>query len=124
MLVLAILGVFAPCIFKGHGFVDGGMLDNVPADELVALGEEKVIAAKFPPGHHDKIKTIYDVVFKSIDLMFDDRDKKTIDPKCFILDINLMDAKVFDIRKIDYCYHIGYALAKEKMDEIKKYIQL
>lgn len=121
--MLAIHGVFAPCVYKEHEFVDGGMLDNVPADELVALGEEKVIAAKFPPGHHDKVRSVYDVVFKSIDLMFDDRDKKTIHPNCYIFDIALMDVKVFDIRKIDYCYQVGYATAKEQIETIKNYIQ-
>jgi len=72
---------------------------------------------------HDKVNSVYDVVFKSIDVMFDDRDKKTIDNHCYIFDITLIDVKVFDIRKIDYCYHVGYAMAKEQMEAIKKYIE-
>lgn len=40
-------GVFAPCLFKEHKFVDGGVLDNVPADEVKKLDVDKVIAIKF-----------------------------------------------------------------------------
>lgn len=116
-------GVFAPCVYKEHKFVDGGLLDNVPADELLQMGENKILAAKFPPGKHEKIQSVYDIAFKSIDIMMDERDKKTIDTQCFVLDIALVDAKVFDIRKIRYCYQVGYAIAKDNMHAIKQYIE-
>ena len=39
-------GLFAPCEYKGHRFVDGGLLDNVPVEELKKLGVDKTIAIK------------------------------------------------------------------------------
>ena len=61
-------GVFAPCIYKGHKFVDGGILDNVPADEVKKLGVDKVLTLKFATALNYDPKNIYEIAFKSIDL--------------------------------------------------------
>lgn len=123
MQVQVIHGVFAPCGYKGHQFIDGGVLNNVPADALQAIGEKKVLAVKFPPGNQDRIRNVYDVVFKAIDVMFDDRDNTTIHKNNLIVDIPLIDAKVFNIRKLDYCYHVGYATTKENIGKIREYLE-
>lgn len=33
--------MFAPTIFKEHKFVDGGIIDNLPAQEVRKLGADK-----------------------------------------------------------------------------------
>ena len=66
-------GVFAPCMYKGHKFVDGGILDNVPADEVKKLGVDKVLTLKFATALNYDPKNIYEIAFKSIDLLFEAR---------------------------------------------------
>ena len=39
--------VFNPCEYKTHKFLDGGILDNVPAQEIKLQGANKVIAINF-----------------------------------------------------------------------------
>ena len=116
-------GVFAPCEYLGHKFVDGGILDNVPAQEVRKLGVDKVITIKFGAGLDYEPKNIYDVAFKSIDIMFEQRDKYAIKESDFVLDLDVSEASVFNIKKIDYCYNVGYTTTLEKIEEIKKILE-
>ena len=66
----AIHGVFSPCIYMNHKFVDGGIIDNVPAGEVRKLGVDKVLTIKFANDLESDPKGIFEIVFKSIDLLF------------------------------------------------------
>lgn len=116
-------GVFAPCEYKEHKFVDGGILDNVPANEVRKLGVDKVITIKFSAGLDYEPKNMYEVIFKSIDILFEQRAKEAIQESDFIIDLDLSQASVFNIKKIDYCYNIGYITTLTKIKEIKKMLE-
>ena len=113
-------GVFAPCIYKGHKFVDGGILDNVPADEVKKLGVDKVLTLKFATALNYDPKNIYEIVFKSIDLLFEARSQEAIHASDLVVDLDVSEASVFDVKKIDYCYNAGYVTMLTKINEVKK----
>lgn len=119
MQVVAIHGVFAPCDYLGHKFVDGGILDNVPAKEVRKLGADKVITLKFSSDLEYEPKNIYDVILKSVDILFDGRSQEAIHESDYVIDLKLPDARVFDTKKVDYCYEIGYMTAITNLIEIK-----
>ena len=111
--------MFAPCEYLGHKFVDGGILDNVPSKEVKKLGVDKVLTIKFSASLNYAPKNIYEVAFKSIDILFEERAKEAIKDSDFVLDLNLSEASVFNTKKIDYCYNVGYITALTKVKEIK-----
>ncbi len=113
-------GVFAPCEYLGHKFVDGGLLDNVPAGEVRKLGADKVLTVKFSTALSYEPKSIYEVVFKSIDILFDARAEEAKKQSDLVLDLDLSEASVFNIKKIDYCYNVGYITALTKIKEIRE----
>lgn len=113
-------GVFAPCIYKGHKFVDGGILDNVPADEVRKLGVDKVLTLKFATALNYDPKNIYEIAFKSIDLLFEARSQEAIHASDLVIDFDVSEASVFDTKKIDYCYNVGYITMLTKINEVKK----
>jgi len=119
-LVVVIHGVFAPCEYLGHKFVDGGLLDNFPAGEVRKLGADKVITIKFSSSLNYTPKNIYEVVFKSMDILFEHRAVEAIKESDFVIDLDLSEASVFNTKKIDYCYNIGYINTITKVNEIKK----
>jgi NTE family protein len=121
--VVAIHGVFAPCEYKNHKFVDGGILDNVPAGEVRKLGADKVLTIKFSAGLNYEPKNVYEIAFKSIDLLFEGRAQEAVKESDYVIDLDLSEASVFNIKKIDYCYNIGYITAIEKMKEIKEMLR-
>jgi len=112
-------GVFAPCEFQGHKFVDGGILDNYPAIEVRKLGVDKVLTIKFSTQLNNEPKNIYEIAFKSIDILFDARAEQAKNESDMLIDLSLPEASVFNTKKIDYCYNIGYVTTIAKIEEIK-----
>lgn len=115
--------MFAPCQYKNHKFVDGGVLDNVPAGEVKKLGIDKVLTIKFSAGLNYEPKNIYEVAFKAVDIIVEGRAEKAINESDLVLDLELSEANMFNIRKIDYCYNIGYITTITKINEIKKMLK-
>ena len=113
-------GVFAPTIYKEHKFVDGGIIDNLPTDEVRKLGAEKVLSIRFSSENNNDPKNMLEVMMKSVDLMFDQRTAQEVESSDFAITLDLPEASIFNIRKIDYCYNQGYIAAMENMAKIKK----
>ncbi len=116
-------GVFAPTIYQGHKFVDGGIIDNLPAQEVRKLGAEKVLSIRFSSKNDNDPKNIFEVALKSVDLLFDQRTAAEIASSDYAITLDLPEASVFNIKKIDYCYERGYVTAIEHMKEIKEMIE-
>lgn len=113
-------GMFAPTIYKTHKFVDGGVIDNLPTHEVRKLGAEKVLSIRFSSETKSDPKNIFEVALKSIDLLFDQRTDFEIASSDYSITLDLPEASVFNIKKIDYCYNQGYVAAIENMSKIKE----
>ena len=113
-------GVFAPTIYKEHKFVDGGIIDNLPAHEVRKLGAEKVLSVRFSSANKTDPKNVFEVALKSVDLLFDQRTAAEIASSDFALTLDMPEASVFSVKKIDYCYNQGYIAAIENMSKIKE----
>lgn len=116
-------GVFAPCEYQGHKFVDGGILDNLPAGEVKKLGVDKILSIKLSSNLQSDPKNAYEVIFKSIDILFESRIKEAFDQSDFMLDLDLSEANMFNIKKIDYCYNMGYVNTIANMTKIKEILK-
>lgn len=112
--------MFAPTEYLEHKFVDGGILDNIPADEVKKLGADKIISVKFANVGNEDPKSLVEVLTKSIDLLFEARAYEAKNISDYLLDLELPEATVFSIKKIDYCYEIGYKTTIENINEIKR----
>ena len=84
------------------------------------LGVDKIITVKFSTDLSYTPKNIYDVIFKSVDILFEGRSKEAIEQSDYVLDLKLPEARVFDTKKIDYCYEIGYVTAITEINKIKE----
>lgn len=116
-------GMFAPTIYKNHKFVDGGVIDNLPAQEVRKLGADKVISVRFSSETKSDPKNIFEVALKSVDLLFEQRTAAEIESSDFAITLDLPEASVFNVKKVDYCYNQGYITAIEKMPKIKKMLK-
>ena len=52
--------------------------------------------------------------------MFDDRDSERIINSDYILKVDVAEASVFDIKKLEFCYDRGYVETIENIDKIEK----
>ncbi len=113
-------GVFAPFDYKEYRFVDGGILDNVPTNEVKKLDVDKVLTIKFPPKELENPRTAINVLLRCMDIIFNERDSRTIEGSDYILNLDVNSSSTFDIKKIDLCYETGYIRTIQEINKIKK----
>lgn len=113
-------GVFAPFDYGEYRFVDGGILDNIPVDEVKKLGVDKILTIKFVLNRNSKPRGIYGITMKCVDTIYEGLSKEATQMSDYICDIDVSKSNTFNIRKIDYCYEEGYKYAISRIDEIKK----
>ena len=113
-------GIFCPCEFEGHSFYDGGILDNVPVEEVRKQGADKVIAVNFKADDVDNSSNIMDLGMRTLDIMGNKISEKNLEKSDFILSVKTDKTGLFDIEKLDSCYKYGYQAVLENIDKIKQ----
>ena len=110
---------FSPCKHGGCAFMDGGVLNNVPADEVRLQGADKVISVKF---HSDEItadSNLMDVAMKCIDIMGSKISEKSLKISDYVLDVYTDKVGLLDYQKVDKCFEYGYNAVMENIDGIR-----
>lgn len=115
--------VFCPCEFKKHSFLDGGVLDNVPVEEVKKQGADKVIAINFKADEINNKSNIMDLVMRTIDIMGNKIGEDNLEKSDIVLTIKTDKTGLLDTKKLDSCYKYGYDTISEKIEEIKQVLQ-
>jgi len=113
-------GVYAPFKYENYMFVDGGLLDNIPSEEVKKAGADKVITVKFRFEPNGNPQSTYGIVTKSIDLVFERLSEIETKHSDYVLNIDLKDISIFNMRKITECYKLGYTQTNEQIEKIKE----
>lgn len=87
------------------------------------MGADKILTIKLSTAVDYEPKNIYEVAFKSIDILCDKIAESEIKQSDFVINLDLSQASVFNIKKIDYCYNIGYITTLAKIEEIKEMLE-
>lgn len=113
--------VFCPYEFKEHIFLDGGTVDNIPVNEVIAQGADKVITVNFESIKIDNKSNVMDVVLRTIDIMGSRISENELKNSDLIITVPIDDGVgLLDVDRIESCYKYGYDKTMEKMDEIKE----
>ena len=115
-------GIFAPCIYNKHKFLDGGLLDNVPVDEVKKLGADKVIAVRFKLNKTAKTVGMRSTLNKGIDIMFNKIETEEVKKADYVLEIDTKNVNPFDFKQSNKCYKLGYEQTKAEINKIKEII--
>ena len=114
--------IFAPCIYNKHKFVDGGILDNIPVEEVKKIGADKVIAVRFKLNKTSRTIGIRSTLNKAIDIMFSKIEGEEVKKADYVIEIDTQDVNPFDFKQSNKCYKYGYLQTKKEIANIKKMI--
>lgn len=114
--------IFAPCIYNKHKFVDGGILDNIPVEEVKKIGADKVIAVRFKLNKTSRTIGLRSTLNKAIDIMFSKIEGEEVKKADYVIEIDTQDVNPFDFKQSNKCYKYGYLQAKKEIVNIKKMI--
>ena len=68
---MALPGVFTPVEINGRVLADGGMVENIPVETVLAMDADAVIAVELqlPPGDRTELQSLTGVLSRAIDVM-------------------------------------------------------
>lgn len=112
-------GVFCPCDFEKHKFLDGGVLDNIPVIEVKKQGVQKVIAVNFKADDINEESNVMDIAMRTIDIMGNKISEESIAQSDYLLTISTDKTGLLDVEKLDECYKYGYKETIRNMKNIK-----
>lgn len=115
---------FSPCRVEKHAFMDGGAMDNIPVREVKKQGADKVIAVKFDADQIDEESNIMDIVMKTIDIMGSKISEESLEMSDYILNVYTDKVGLLDVEKLDKCYKYGYDCVINRIDDIKKKLEI
>ena len=114
--------IFSPCSMEKHIFMDGGVLDNIPVNEVKKQGADKVIAVKFNSDDINENSDIMDITMKTIDIMSSKISEESLEMSDLILNVYTDKVGLLDTKKLDSCYKYGYDCVIKNLNEIKRLI--
>lgn len=116
-------GVFCPCEFDYHMFIDGGTLNNIPVRDVKKIGADKVLAINFQADEIDSETRVMDILMRAIDIMGNKISEQDLAQSDMILSIPTDKAGLFDVDKIEKCYKLGYDAVVNNLSKIKELIE-
>lgn len=115
-------GVFNPCEYGKHKFLDGGILNNIPAKEIKKQGADKVISVNFKADSINEKSTVMDIAMRALDIMGNKISDESLKLSDMILTIETDKTGLLEIENLDKCYKYGYRETIKNIDKIKKII--
>ena len=77
---MAIPGVFTPVEINGRVLADGGMIQNIPVETVLAMEADAVIAVELhlPPGNTSQLETLPGVLGRAVDVMVTQNERRSL----------------------------------------------
>ena len=115
--------VFSPCKINGKDFLDGGIKENIPWKELEYIGCEKIFAVNFYSKYKKKCcDNIIDIAQRTLELINEELNRHEINKIDFLHTIELDEVSLLEVEKLEEIYKEGYRQTKNKIKDIKKYL--
>ena len=116
--------IYEPMKYKDKFFLDGGILDNIPAKVVKELGADKVISVKFDSDKIDEQSNAIDIIVKVTDLMSEKISDEDLASSDYVITVPTDGAGILDVSKIDYCFKSGYETTKKQIGAILKMLEM
>lgn len=118
--------LFKPVALDGMMLVDGGLLNNMPADVCRNMGADVVIGVDLNHrrGEGTKSTKLVDILLATWDITTKSTMYKGLQNSDLVIEPELKEFKRTSLDKIDEMVAEGYRAAREKMPEIKKLLGL
>ncbi|MGG1313207.1 patatin-like phospholipase family protein [Cohnella laeviribosi] len=114
-------GIFSPLLHEGMMLVDGGVLNNLPVEELDRERGQLVIAVDVSREHEKKPpRNLIEVVYRSYSLMTAERRHSSLRLADVVIRPEVGHIPAFDFSKWQECIEAGEAAAERIIGEMKR----
>jgi NTE family protein len=117
-------GIFSPVYYQDKVLVDGGILNNLPADLLREAGMDVVMAVDVEREHEEEEpRNIFDVVYRSFTIMMTRQRRANLQYADVVFRPEVGHILAFDTTRIQECIEAGEREAKQKIHEVLSFIK-
>jgi NTE family protein len=120
---MAIPGVFTPVEIDGRVLADGGMVQNIPVETVLAMNADAVIAVelRLPPGTTTQLETITGVLTRAVDVMITQNERHSLALAKATVTIGTAGFEVTDYVHVNELVELGYRSASEQSAALLPY---
>jgi NTE family protein len=113
---MAIPGVFTPVEIRGRVLADGGMVQNIPVETVLAMNADAVIAIelRLPPGTTTQMETITGVLSRAVDVMITQNERRSLALAKATVTIDTGGFEVTDYVHVKELVELGYKSASQQ----------
>jgi NTE family protein len=112
-------GIFSPVHYQDKVLVDGGILNNLPADLLHMAGMDVVMAVDVEREHEEQEpRSIFEVMYRSFTIMMTRQRRANLKYADIVFRPEVGHVLAFDTSKIRECIEAGEQEARHKIDEV------
>ena len=110
---MAIPGVFTPVEINGHVLADGGMVQNIPVETVLAMDADAVIAVelRLPPGDPKELETLTGVLTRAVDVMITQNERRSLALARATVSISMGGFTATDYSRVKELVELGYKSA-------------
>lgn len=110
---MAIPGVFTPVEMNGRVLADGGMVQNIPVETVLAMNADAVIAVelRLPPGDRKELETITGVLSRAVDVMITQNERRSLAQANATVSIDMTGFSATDYSRTKDLVALGYKSA-------------
>jgi NTE family protein len=109
----AVPGVFSPVEINGRVLADGGMVQNIPVETVLAMDADAVIAVelRLPPGDPALLQTLTGVLTRAVDVMITQNEHRSLALAQAKVSVDMSGFSVSDYSRVKELIQLGYKSA-------------
>ena len=113
---MAIPGVFTPVEMHGRVLADGGMVQNIPVETVLAMKADKVIAVelRLPPGNRTQLETLAGVLTRAVDVMITQNERRSLALAQSTVSIDMAGFSGTDYERVHELIELGHRSASSQ----------
>jgi NTE family protein len=110
---MAIPGVFTPVEINGQVLADGGMVQNIPVETVLAMHADAVIAVelRLPPGNVKELETLTGVLSRAVEVMITQNESHSLKQAKATVTIGMSGFSVTEYGRVKELVELGYRSA-------------
>jgi len=120
---MAIPGVFTPVEINGRLLADGGMVQNIPVETVLAMDADVVIAVelRLAPGDLKDLETITGVLSRAVSVMITQNERRSLTLAKANVSIGMDGFTITDYSRVKELVELGYKTAARESASLLPY---
>ncbi len=120
---MATPGVFTPVEINGRVLADGGMIQNIPAETVVAMQADAVIAVelRLPPGNLTQLETLPGVLGRAVDVMVTQNERRSLALAQAKVSVDMTGFSATDYSRVKELIALGHKTAASQSAALLPY---